>query len=119
MKRVLIALIRFYQKHISSRTPPCCRFTPTCSQYAIAAIERFGAIRGTLMAMWRILKCGPWHPGGYDPVPEKKTKKRSHKKCCNHLHYDETERNEKDADLITTPTCGDNDMIDDSVEMEE
>ncbi len=114
MKRVLIALIRFYQKNISSRTPPCCRFTPTCSQYAIVAIERFGAIRGTFMALKRLLKCGPWHPGGYDPVPEKKQKK----KCCNHVHEDETERNEKDADIITSPTCGDNDIIDDSVEME-
>lgn len=115
MKRVLIALIRFYQKNISSKTPPCCRFTPTCSQYALVAIERFGAIRGTLMAIWRVLKCAPWHPGGYDPVPEKRPKKN----CCSKKHEDETENNEINADIITDSTCGDIEMIDDSGEKTE
>lgn len=65
-----------YQKHISSRTPPRCRFYPTCSQYTYTAIERFGVFRGTLMGMWRILRCNPFNPGGYDPVPEKKERKK-------------------------------------------
>jgi len=75
MKKFFLWLIRMYQKHISSRTPPRCRFYPTCSNYAYTAIERFGAFRGTLMGIWRILRCNPFNPGGYDPVPEKKSKK--------------------------------------------
>lgn len=75
MKRLLIGVIHFYQRAISPRTPPSCRFTPTCSAYAIEAIERFGAIRGSGMALWRILRCNPWGGSGYDPVPEKKDKK--------------------------------------------
>lgn len=74
MKRLLIWLIRFYQKHISAHTPPSCRFTPTCSQYGIEAIERFGAVKGTGLTIWRILRCNPLCKGGYDPVPEKKVK---------------------------------------------
>lgn len=80
MKRILIALIKFYRKHISPHTPPACRFYPTCSQYAMEAIERFGAFKGTGLAIWRILRCGPWTPGGYDPVPEKKVKDKKKKK---------------------------------------
>ncbi len=75
MKRLLIGVIHFYQRAISPHTPPSCRFTPTCSAYAIEAIERFGAIRGSGMALWRILRCNPWGGSGYDPVPEKKDKK--------------------------------------------
>lgn len=70
-----IKLIRWYQKNISSKTAPCCRFEPTCSSYTIQAIERFGFIRGSLMGMWRILRCNPLCKGGYDPVPEKKNKR--------------------------------------------
>ena len=70
-RRLLIALVRFYQKHISSHTMPCCRFTPTCSAYAIEALERHGALLGTGLAVWRILRCNPLFPGGYDPVPER------------------------------------------------
>lgn len=79
MKRLLLWMIRFYQRNISSKMPPKCRFYPTCSQYTYTAIERFGAVRGTLMGMWRILKCNPLHPGGYDPVPEKKEKRKTEK----------------------------------------
>ncbi len=72
MKRPLIWLIRFYKKHISSKTPPCCKYYPTCSTYGIQAIERFGALKGSALTIWRILRCNPFSAGGYDPVPEKK-----------------------------------------------
>ncbi len=75
MKRLLIALIRFYRKAISPLTPASCKYIPTCSQYGIEAIERFGAFKGGLLTVWRILRCNPWSRGGYDPVPEKKVKK--------------------------------------------
>lgn len=75
MKKVLIGLIHFYQRAISAHTPPSCRFVPTCSAYAIEAIERFGAFKGTALAVWRILRCNPLCKGGYDPVPEKKEKR--------------------------------------------
>ncbi len=68
MKHLLISLIRFYQRFISPLKKPTCRFYPTCSQYAIEAISKKGALRGTLLAFRRILKCNPFHPGGYDPV---------------------------------------------------
>ena len=70
MKRVLIALVKFYRKAISPWRPPCCRYIPTCSQYAVTAIERYGAWKGGWMALWRILRCNPFSRGGYDPVPE-------------------------------------------------
>lgn len=75
MKKVLIGLIHFYQRAISANTPTSCRFVPTCSAYAIEAIERFGAFKGTALAVWRILRCNPLCKGGYDPVPEKKEKR--------------------------------------------
>ena len=77
MKRVLIALVRWYQRAISPLTPPSCRFTPTCSAYAIEALERFGAIKGGFLTVKRILRCHPWGGSGYDPVPEKKENDRS------------------------------------------
>ena len=70
MKRLLIAMIRFYRRRISPHTPPACRFQPTCSQYALTAIERYGALKGGGMALWRLLRCNPFGKGGYDPVPE-------------------------------------------------
>ena len=70
MKRVCMALIRFYQRALSARKPyPTCRFTPTCSQYALEAIRKYGAFKGTAMALWRLLRCNPLCRGGYDPVP--------------------------------------------------
>lgn len=67
--QVLIAPIRFYQRYISPLTPPACRFTPTCSQYAIEALRKHGPIKGLALAIWRILRCNPWGGSGYDPVP--------------------------------------------------
>ena len=71
LKKIIIALIRFYQLALSPLKQPTCRFSPTCSQYSIEAIERFGVIKGTYLSVRRILKCHPFHEGGYDPVPEK------------------------------------------------
>ena len=66
---LLIQPIRFYQKFISPLTPPSCRFTPTCSHYAIEALRKHGPIKGLGLAIWRILRCNPWGGSGYDPVP--------------------------------------------------
>lgn len=67
--RLLTAPIRFYRHNISPLTPPACRFTPTCSQYAIEAIEKHGPIHGLWLAVRRLLRCHPWGGSGYDPVP--------------------------------------------------
>lgn len=74
IKFAMIKAIRFYQKKISPLFPARCRYYPTCSQYAVTAIERFGAIKGTFLAISRLLRCNILFPGGYDPVPEKKEK---------------------------------------------
>lgn len=68
MKTIMIFIIKLYRKYISPMKPPSCRFYPTCSQYAVEAIERYGAFRGGYMALRRILRCHPFNPGGYDPV---------------------------------------------------
>ncbi|MEG2038826.1 MAG: membrane protein insertion efficiency factor YidD [Oscillospiraceae bacterium] len=78
MKQILIICIRFYRSCISPLIPPRCRFYPTCSTYALTAIERFGALKGSYLAIRRILKCHPFHPGGFDPVPEKETNTEKH-----------------------------------------
>lgn len=72
MKKIFLSLIQFYQKKISPLSPPKCRFYPTCSHYAVEAIERYGALKGGALACWRLLRCNPLCPGGYDPVPPKK-----------------------------------------------
>ncbi len=69
MKKVLLALVRFYRQQISPLKPPSCRFIPSCSEYAAEAIEKYGAARGGWLALRRVLRCHPFHPGGYDPVP--------------------------------------------------
>ena len=72
MKKLMILAIRFYQKYISSTRPPSCRFMPTCSQYAIEAITKYGALKGGWLALKRICRCHPFHRKGYkfyDPVP--------------------------------------------------
>ncbi len=69
MKALLLALIRFYKRFISPALPPSCRFTPTCSEYAYEAIVRYGALKGSWLGLRRLGRCGPWNPGGYDPLP--------------------------------------------------
>ncbi|MBM7572140.1 membrane protein insertion efficiency factor YidD [Aquibacillus albus] len=74
MKHIFITCIRVYQKIISPLKPATCRFYPTCSQYGLESFQRFGAVKGSYLTIKRILKCHPFHPGGFDPVPEKETK---------------------------------------------
>ncbi len=71
----MIAFIRFYQIALSPLKPPSCRFYPTCSHYGLEAIQRFGPIKGGYLTIKRLLKCHPFHPGGFDYVPEKKERK--------------------------------------------
>ena len=67
--RPLVAVLRGYQRWISPALPPTCRFYPTCSAYAIEALQVHGLLRGAALTVWRLLRCAPWHPGGIDPVP--------------------------------------------------
>ena len=69
MKGLLLFVIRFYRGFLSPLKPPSCRFVPTCSEYALLAVEKYGAFRGGWLAFRRILRCHPFHKGGYDPVP--------------------------------------------------
>ena len=69
MKKFMIAGIRFYQKYLSPLKGTKCPYIPSCSQYGLEAIEKYGAFKGTLLAVWRILRCNPFSKGGYDPVP--------------------------------------------------
>jgi uncharacterized protein len=71
--RVLLVPINFYRKWISPALPPSCRFEPSCSAYAVEALTTHGALRGFWLTVRRLLRCGPWHPGGYDPVPPRHT----------------------------------------------
>lgn len=68
MKKVALWLIRFYQKHISPYRKPCCKFVPTCSEYAAEAYEKYGFFKGTRLTVRRILRCNPFSKGGYDPL---------------------------------------------------
>ena len=70
MRQILIALIKLYRYAISPYLAPSCRYTPTCSSYAIEAVQRFGVFRGSWLAIRRISRCHPWHEAGYDPVPD-------------------------------------------------
>jgi hypothetical protein len=66
---LLVLPIRFYKRFISPLLPPACRFHPTCSVYAMEALQKHGALRGLRLTLWRLLRCQPFHPGGFDPVP--------------------------------------------------
>ena len=68
-RRLLATLIRGYQRLLSPALPPSCRFHPSCSQYALEAVTRYGALRGSWLAVRRLARCHPFHPGGFDPVP--------------------------------------------------
>ena len=71
MKYLMIGLVKLYRKFISPIKPPCCRFTPTCSEYALEAFTKRGFFIGFILSVWRVLRCNPFSKGGYDPVPEK------------------------------------------------
>ncbi|MDR0947273.1 MAG: membrane protein insertion efficiency factor YidD [Ruminococcus sp.] len=96
MKKLLTAIIKFYRKHISPRTTPKCKYYPTCSQYALDALERFGA-KGIFLALWRITRCNMWSLGGIDYVPEKfcfyflYSRRQNHKK---RLSYNRSQKSE-------------------------
>ena len=69
MKKILIFLIRCYQKYLSPLKSTRCPYFPTCSQYSLEAVQKYGAVKGSILAAWRILRCNPFSKGGYDPVP--------------------------------------------------
>ncbi len=69
MKYLVLGLIRLYQRYVSPMTPPSCRYVPTCSQYAVESVSKYGALKGSWLAIKRISRCHPFHEGGYDPVP--------------------------------------------------
>jgi putative membrane protein insertion efficiency factor len=69
-RSVALVVLRAYKLFVSPILPPACRFSPTCSEYAAEAIEKHGLLRGGRLATLRLIRCGPWHPGGYDPVPQ-------------------------------------------------
>ena len=69
MKKACMAASRFYQREVSPLFPPRCRYIPTCSEYALEAVDKYGAVKGSFLAAKRILRCNPFHKGGYDPVP--------------------------------------------------
>ena len=71
MKKLLVSIIGLYKKYISPHKPALCKYYPTCSEYAEQAVKKHGAAKGTVLALWRILRCNPWSGGGVDYVPEK------------------------------------------------
>ncbi|MBQ7291382.1 MAG: membrane protein insertion efficiency factor YidD [Clostridia bacterium] len=83
MKTLCILLIKFYRKFISPLKPPCCRFTPTCSAYALEAFTEWGFLRGFFLSLMRILRCNPFCRGGFDPVPINHKKRRKKPRSAN------------------------------------
>ena len=98
MKHIMIWLVRLYQKFISPLKPPSCRFTPTCSAYAVEAFQKRGFIVGLILTVWRILRCNPFSKGGYDPVPEKGFR-RSAKRICEDKENRSVKETENEMDL--------------------
>lgn len=88
MKKIFIGLIRGYQKVISPLFPPSCRYYPTCSNYSVQAIQKHGAIKGSLMGISRILRCHPFVKGGYDPVPEQFSIRRNKEDEHSHSEHE-------------------------------
>ena len=76
--RMLIFLIELYRSYVSPMRMPTCRFTPTCSEYAVTALQTRGFFVGTALTVVRLLKCAPWHPGGWDPVPDRDRRRHDH-----------------------------------------
>ena len=97
MKYVMIWLISLYRKYISPLKPPCCRFTPTCSAYAIEAFTKRGFFVGLILSVGRVLRCNPFFKGGYDPVPEKGLRNPKTKGTLGDLN---TDTNEKEKDSL-------------------
>ena len=93
MKYLMIFIIGIYRKYISPLKPPCCRFTPTCSAYAIEAFQKRGFFVGLALTVWRILRCNPFSKGGYDPVPERKARSGRNSRIGR-----DTEANEKEKE---------------------
>jgi putative membrane protein insertion efficiency factor len=91
----MIWLVGLYRKFISPLKPSCCRFTPTCSAYAIEAFQKRGFFAGLILTLWRILRCNPFSRGGYDPVPDKGLKTHGKGNCTAVEH---TENNEKEKE---------------------
>jgi putative membrane protein insertion efficiency factor len=92
----MIWLVRLYQKYISPLKRPCCRFTPTCSSYAIEAFQKRGFFVGMILTVWRILRCNPFSKGGYDPVPERGFRNRN--KSSNGEQTTDTNNEEKEKE---------------------
>lgn len=102
MKHVMIFIVRLYKKVLSPILPNSCRFTPTCSSYAIEAFEKRGFFAGLILTVWRILRCNPFCKGGYDPVPEKGFRRI---KTNEHTHTDtgNVAQNSIEAEIATLP----------------
>ncbi len=87
MKNIFIFLVKIYRKFISPLKPPCCKYYPTCSSYAIDAFKKHGAFKGLLLSSWRILRCNPWSLGGIDPVPDEFILFGNYKKNENKIYF--------------------------------
>lgn len=96
MRRLLVFLIRGYQYFISPLMAPHCRYYPSCSCYALQAVERHGALRGSFLALKRLLRCNPWSAGGFDPVPEVQSRTSTHCHCGTSDHSQSDLRRQSD-----------------------